>query len=232
LRSRQAAGATIALLGAIAFAAAFFRGATQRGPFEDGLLSAVLAYERALALFGFGFAVARQRPLTRVAIFLSLVAGIAAGIVSEGGLANSAFVADHLFVLKLPGPISAVMAGGGLALPLFLQKWTLPPLAAVLGFFVGLATGLASPAGDAIAFSTGAMTASLWVAFAPTLLCLPLHAPWARIFVRILGSWLIAIGVMLGGTQLIPPKLSPEEAPPPPPATLFPDERRDDFRQP
>jgi len=206
----QIAGVAVALLGAIAVAVAFRDGAAGRLPFEDGMVAAVRAYERALALLGMGLALSRQTVFARWSGVAALTAGMAGGVAGENDLANSAFVADHLFILALPGPTACVIAGLALALPLLLQEWALPVLAAALGLSVGLAIGLAAPAGNVLAFSAGGVSSGLWIAIAPALVFPSLQISWARIFTRILGSWLIAIGLLLGGVRLIASKPSPE----------------------
>jgi len=143
--------------------------------------------------------------------FLFAAVGIAGGLAGERSFADSEFVASHLLVLNLPGPLVCVLAGLALALPLTLQSWILPVLSAAAGILVGLAIGLATPAGEAIAFASGAALGGLWIAAIPALVFPPIRAGWARILTRIIGSWLIAIGVMLGGLRVIVAK--PELAP-------------------
>jgi len=245
----QAAGVAVALLGAVAFAVAFYQGGAERVPFEDGLLAAVFAYERVLALLGLGLALARPTAVVRWSSIIVLAVGIAGGIAEEGHFANSALVADHLFVLALPGPVACAIAGLALALPRILQTWLLPVFAAPLGFLVGIATGLAAPASDVLAFSAGGALGELWIAATPALLFQSLQGPWARIFTRILGSWLIAVGVLLGAVRLIaakpaaealpppatlqplPPSAIPEAVPPPASPGAFPRGGEDEFRQ-
>jgi hypothetical protein len=231
----QAAGAAIVLVGAGALAVIAHRGAAGRTPFEDGLLAAALAYDRALALFGMGLALARLPSLARSPSVVVLAIAIAAGIGGEGDLANSGFVAGHLSVIALPGPVACVIAGLLLALPLRPQKWILPILTTVSGFLVGLAIGLAAPAGEILAFGTGGTIGSLWFAVMPALLLPPLGITWARILVRILGSWLIAIGVMLGASRLIAAKPPVETLPLPSPAlsppAVAPHRGAEEFRQ-
>jgi hypothetical protein len=211
----------VALLGAIAVAVAYRDGAAARVPFEDGMVAAIRAYERALALLGMGLALSRLTVFPRWSGVAALTAGMAGGVAGENDLANSAFVADHLFILALPGPTACVIAGLALALPLLLQEWALPVLAAALGLSIGLAIGLAAPAGNVLAFSAGSVSSGLWIVITPALLFPWLQISWARIFTRILGSWLIAIGLLLGGVRLIASKPSPE-APPRPTMTQTP----------
>jgi hydrogenase/urease accessory protein HupE len=209
-------GVALALLGATALVVVLSKGPGERLPFEEGLLAAALAYERAFALLGLGLALARQPGPRRWLSFLVAAAGIASGIAGEYAFADSKFVAGHLLVLNLPGPLVCVLAGLALALPLSLQSWILPALAAAAGILVGLAIGLSTPAGEAVAFASGAALAGLSIAAIPVLVFPPIRAGWARILTRILGSWLIAIGVMLGGLRVITAK---PELPPLAPAS-------------
>jgi len=218
----QAAGVAVALLGAGALAVAIGRGPAGRSGIEDGLVSAVLAYERVLALLGMGLGAARQTGLPRWSSVVAVAVGIAAGIVGEADVANSTFVANHLFLIALPGPAASIVAGLGLAAPLQAQKWILPCMAAVIGGLIGLAIGFAAPAGEMLGFSTGATLGCLWIAATPALLLPPLRITWTRILVQILGSWLIAIGVMLGAARLIPATRPPEPLPVPSPALPMP----------
>jgi hydrogenase/urease accessory protein HupE len=192
------------------------RGPAARLPFEEGLLAAAVAYERAFALLGLGLALARQPGLGRWLSFVIAAGGVASGIAGEHAFANSEFVAGHLVILNLPGPLVCVVAGLALALPLSLQTWILPILSAAAGILVGLAIGLSTPANEAMAFASGAALGGLWIAAIPVLVFPPIRAGWARILTRIVGSWLIAIGVMLGGLRIIAVK--PELAPLPPPS--------------
>jgi hydrogenase/urease accessory protein HupE len=212
----------VALFGAITLMAAHVHGSAERSPFEEGLLTAIRAYERALALFGLGLALARQTVVPRWSSVAALTVGIAAGTAGEGNLANSALVGDPLFVLALPGPVACLIAGLALALPPILQKWLLPVFAAVVGCLIGIAIGLAAPAGSVFAFSAGGALAGLWIAVAPALLFQSAQRPWARILVRILGSWLIAIGLLLGGVRIIASKPPPPAFPPPATAEPLP----------
>ena len=177
----------------------------------------MVAYERAFALLGLGLALARQSPVGRWLSFLIAAGGMAVGIVAEYQVANSEFVAGHLFLLNLPGPLVCVLAGLALALPLRLQSWALPVLSGTVGILSGLAVGLAAPAGEFAAFTGGAALAGLWIAALPVLLFPTIRAGWARILTRIVGSWLIAIGLMLGGLRII--TAQPKLAPLPPPST-------------
>jgi len=164
-----------------------------------------------------GIAAARLGVVVCTAGVLMLAMGLAIGVVGEDWFANVPVVTDHLFLLSLPGPAACVLAGIGLALPDTLERLVLPPILGLAGILGGLAIGLAAPAIDRLGFVAGAGAVSLALTLIPMLVLAPLRAGWTRILVRIVGSWLIAIGVMLGGTRVIAAK-PPPALPPPPPA--------------
>jgi hydrogenase/urease accessory protein HupE len=199
-------------------AVAAYHGALERGPFEDGLLGAVRAYERMLAVLGLGLAASRQAVSLRWSSIGAFAAGSIVGIAGESGVANSAFVAGHLYVLTLPGPIACVIAGLALALPAAVQKWVLPVLAVISGVAIGMAVGFEAPGGTLLRFAAGGVLAGLWLVLIPALLLPLARGAWLRILTRILGSWLIAIGIMLGGVRVIGAKPKLEALPPPAPA--------------
>jgi hypothetical protein len=247
----QAAGVAVALLGTITLVVITHRSPGERLPIEEGLLSAAVAYERAFALLGFGLALARHSGLGRWLSLLIMAGGIASGVVGEADFANSSFVARHLFVLNLPGPLVCVIAGVALAVPLALQSWILPIFSAAVGILIGLGIGLAAPANELMAFAAGAALGSLSITAIPALLFPPIRAGWGRILTRIVGSWLIAIGVMLGGMRLVtakstlgalpsappaaaplPPTAVPEAVPPPEAPRLFKHGHENDLGQP
>src|SRR6202011_344401 len=55
----------------------------------------------------------------------------------------------------------------------------------------------------------------LWIAITPALFFRSLRGSWTRIFARIFGSWLIAVGILLGGVRLIAAKPAAQALPPP-----------------
>jgi hypothetical protein len=100
-----------------------------------------------------------------------------------------------------------------LAAPRLLRFLLLPPTAIVSGATLGLVVNLNDPSVEQWYYSAGAVLAGLWLVFPPLITWRHFERPWLVVPSRIFGSWLIAIGVMLAGVQLIP-----RPAPPPPPA--------------
>jgi hypothetical protein len=110
------------------------------------------------------------------------------------------------------GPAACVLVGIVLAAPRLVRFLLLPPTAIVSGATLGLVVNLNDPSVEQWYYSGGAVLAGLWLVFPPLITWRHFERPWLVIPSRIFGSWLIAIGVMLAGAQLIP-----RPAPPLPP---------------
>jgi hypothetical protein len=176
----------------------------EQGLIGNGILYTVSRYDQSLALAGLGCAVAlapRRWPLVAAFAF--------AGAIAFGGLAEShvaeAIAAEPALIdyLALIGPISCVTAGLALALPSGMGRWLLPLAAAGPGMGLGLVIVLDETSVEYWQFAAGVVFAGIALAAAPAVLLSGLRAPWVTVASRILGGWLIAIGLMLGGAKLI-----------------------------
>lgn len=113
------------------------------------------------------------------------------------------------------------MAGLALAVPRRGRAAVVLPVATFLGFQLGVAVRLQGPGLDDGGFTGAAIIAALWLTVGITLTWRLMERPWLRVGGRILGSWLIAIGLMLSGAALAPRRSPPVAAPPPPPSDEF-----------
>lgn len=187
---------------------------------ERGGLAVVLSYQRLLPLLGFGCALALMR--SWVAAFgaalgvLGLYLGFMAREVLVAAVISGPAIGGRL---GLPGPISCLAAGLVLAAPEGLRSWLLPPAAIIIGAMLAVAIKLVDPSFHDPNFLRGAIAASLWLIAAVVLTGQLIDRPWFRIAIRILGSWLIAIGLMLGAAILVP-RVPGGDAPRAPPASL------------
>lgn len=108
----------------------------------------------------------------------------------------------------LPGPIACAAIGLALAASGRLRSWLLPPTAIIIGAMLAIGIELVDPNSDDPNFLRGAIAASLWLIATVVSIARLSDRPWFRIAIRILGSWLIAIGLMLGTAVLLPrPKI-------------------------
>jgi hypothetical protein len=77
-------------------------------------------------------------------------------------------------------------------------------VAIIIGAMLAIGIKLVDPSFHDPNFIRGAIAASLWLVAVPGLTGRLLDRPWFRIATRIFGSWLIAIGLILGASILIP----------------------------
>src|SRR5206468_7950249 len=101
------------------------------------------------------------------------------------------------------GPLCCVIAGIMLATARRLRLWIMPAATALCGAALGFLAALHDPTLGDPRFAGGAAAAGLWLgAAAPAFLRL-FDLSWLRIGGRILASWLIAIGLLLGGSKFV-----------------------------
>lgn len=164
---------------------------TGLGPVYDGIGHLVLTLEDlvpviALALLaGLGGAVSGRRIL-----FLLPAAWLAGGIV--GTLAGSApsFPVAAVSLLVL-----GVLTAADLRLP----TWAVTALAAALGLVHGLFNGIALREGAGILGLLGIAVALFVLTALTASLVVSLRRPWTRIAVRVAGSWVAAMGLLMIG---------------------------------
>jgi hypothetical protein len=172
----------------------------------DGFLYTLRNYGVALPLLGLGFAV-RAPDIVQSGI------GVAALVVGMGlsFFLTDSFFANHpgLLMLFVKHPVgNAVMcsaAGLALLLPGAVRTWFVPVAALASGCAFGIFITLDSPGDDGWAwFFIAAALSGLMIFVAATAIRHALERPWFAVVGRILGSWLIAIGLMLSGLALAP----------------------------
>jgi hypothetical protein len=172
---------------------------------ERGGISVILSYERALPLLGLGCALTLMRPwqaaLGAVLAVLGLWLGFAARDWLIPVIVSGPPTAGRL---GLPGPISCLAAGLILAVPERHRPWLLPPVAIIIGAMLAIGIKLVDPSLHDPNFLRGAIAASVWLVVVLGSTGQLVNRPWFRIALRILGSWLIAIGLMLGAVILLP----------------------------
>ena len=171
---------------------------------EQGALSVLLSYPRLLPLLGLGCALGfATRRAAAVAAVLGIV-GLWLGFAFRDALINAVISGPAATArLGLPGPISCLFVGLLLASPQRLRSWLLPPTAIVAGAMLAIAVKLADPSFHDPDYIRGAIAAAAWSVAAVGLTIYAYRRPWLAIATRILGSWLIAIGLMLGASLLL-----------------------------
>ena len=207
----------MAALGLVAVAAAAL--IANQSPLARWMLTETLAPARILPLIGLGaaFALIGLRALTAALALFGL--GIVAGIVGQDRLLAILDMlpraATHLF---FTGPISYLAAGVALVAAARWREWLAPAAALIVGAMLALTIKLTDPSLHEPAYTWTPVLIAFWIVAAVTLTLRAFRRGWFTIFGRILGSWLLAIGLLYGGASLVPPKRQPPPAMALPPA--------------
>jgi hypothetical protein len=188
--------------------------------FRWWIFSSVLAPERVLPLIGVGVALALVGFRYYVAALALFGSGIIVGFLAKDWLL-SAFetipqAANHQF---LTAPICSVAVGFTLMLPsVRLRSWLLPFAAVVIGALLAVAIKITDPNVDDIVIPLTGAVIGIWIVVAISLTVRTFRRDWFWMPARILGSWLVAIGILYGGVSLAPkhnlPVLPPVAATP------------------
>ncbi len=209
-------GPAIAALGLIVIGAT--AATAGRSPLARWTVIETLAPANVLPLVALGAAVALISARGMVVAFGFFVLGMGSGLFAEDALLRLLDKipgsATHLF---LTGPMSYLSAGAALVVSTRWRTFVAPPAAAVSGAMVGLTIMISDPSSHDPAYTWTPVLIALWTVLAVALCLRGFWREWFLVFGRILGSWMLAIGLLYGGASLIPQK-----APPLPPAATPP----------
>jgi hypothetical protein len=213
-----------ALAGLFGIAVVVLLPVARESPLARWTLANTLAPERVLPLIGLGalFGLVGIRALA--AAFLLFALGIIAGLTAEDRLLRLLDVvpqaATHLF---LTGPISYLAVGVALAAGTWPRAVLAPIAALVFGTMLGLVIRLTDPSLHEPAYTWTPVLIAFWIIAAVSLTIRAFWRGWFPIFGRILGSWLLAIGLLYGGAMLVTKRQPSLAAPPPNFNRPFPD---------
>jgi urease accessory protein len=168
------------------------------GPFAGGILHPLETPAHLLLLTGLGLLLGRTPPF-RLGRFLGFFAPLAAmGILLT--LADHAAPVPVILTAALATGVGALLASG----------WSSPrvldaALLAIGGFVIGLDSGFVNPSplvvakvlfGNWVSLLVITGYLAFYVSFLPP-------APWVRIGIRVLGSWLVAISLLVPATSAL-----------------------------
>jgi hypothetical protein len=228
---RNWSGPALAVLGLAAIAAAALLPGLRESPLGRWTLMETLAPARVLPLIGLGAAFGLLAGRAFIAALLLFGIGIVIGMVAEDRLLwvldSVPRAATDLF---MTGPISYLAAGAALVAS---KKWrSIVALAAaiIVGAMQALMIKLTDPSLHEPVFTWTPVLISVWIVVSVSLTLRVFRREWFIIAGRILGSWLIAIGLLYGGASLVPNRglLVPPSTGPlnPPDSTPLPGDRR------
>lgn len=177
------------------------------------ILNSALSPERVLPLVGLGLATAlvsvRLGVLTLVALLLGEVVGALLYDRFLGVMAGVRGATTHAF---LTAPFSMLIIGVVLVVSGRFRTWTIPAAALLIGALLAVVTKLTDPTLNDLRIPLSGTIIALWIIVAVGLIGRIFPPAWYTIGVRILGSWLVAIGLLLGGTAIAtkPPTAMPQ----------------------
>ena len=177
--------------------------ASDRHDVEAGFFYAALRFDQSLPLVGLGFLLAPAAPREIAAYSMLLVAGLGLGGIAADRLA-AAIEADFTMIryVFLVGPTYCVVTGLALLAPAALRTWTVPAAAMSAGAVLGLGIGGGYLGLADAEFAAGVLLAGACAVVLPLLLLRRFAGAWHGIAGRIFGSWLVAIGLMVGALEL------------------------------
>jgi hypothetical protein len=207
----------LAALGLFAIATLALLPAANQNPLTRWLLTETLAPARVLPLIGLGVAFALVGARLFMAALVLFACGIAGGLRAEYWLLWTLDLipgaATHLFLAE---PINYLAAGAALIASTRWRNYVAPIAAVVFGATLALTTRLTDPSLHESAFTVAPVLIAFWIVIAVSLTLRAFRRGWFLIFSRILGSWLIAIGILYGGASLVPKREPPPPTIPPP----------------
>jgi hypothetical protein len=198
-------GPALAVIGVIAIAVVALLPVAEQAPLCRWILTSVLTPERVLPSIGFGVAISLVNARTLAAACLLFALGTGVGFAGENHLLRLLDVtpqaSTHLF---LTSPISYLAVGAALASSSRQRVWLLPVAASIFGAMQAVMIKLTDPSLHEPAFTWTPVLIAVWIIAAISLTVRAFWRDWFSIFSRILGSWLLAIGLLYGGASLVP----------------------------
>ncbi len=170
-----------------------------RGVFLGALLHPLTALDHGFALIAVGLLAGQQGWPDARAIITAVVLGLALGAGPPLVLGVTAGAPPWVTSVNLGSLlVLGVLVAAARRLPLAL----LAAVAGLVGFSHGLENGLDLAAHGAPARAMVGVTSAGLVTAPVAAVVTTLRAGWARIAVRVVGSWIAAIGLMMLGVQL------------------------------
>ena len=209
-------GATLLGIGLIGSGAIALSAAASSTSLGGWILSEVLAPQRTLPIVALGVAFGLTGLRSLVAGFVLFGLGLIGGFAGQDSLLwlldKIPQAATYLF---LTNPICYLASGLALIASSRLRGIVVPSAAAIFGAMLALLIRMTDPSLHEPAFTWAPIGTALWLIATAAFTVRILWRDWFPIFGRILGSWMLAIGLLYGGASLVAPRNSPDLPPPP-----------------
>lgn len=186
------------------------------GFLELGALFTLSVYDLALAMLGLalGAAMAETRRdfATVIAIFLGVLVVMLTFFDPIFGLILSSPLGEVLYLIA---PTAVMLTGASLWLTGRYRQWAVMLAAGVVAFSFSLFVGLDDIGVGLVDFAFGTVMSALWLVLAPALMLRHFRGPWLKIPSRIVGSWLVVIGIIVLVSLYVPMPLKTPALPDP-----------------
>lgn len=205
-------GPLLATFGAGFLAIALLRHPPSANAVSAWVLASVLTVPVVLPLVGLGSVLALLPSVFMLCGAGAFLVGLVAGEFLSGDLvpwfATASGVSRHLYMTV---PFSSVAVGLLLISPGVIRKALVVPGALTAGIMLTVTAKLTDPTLHDRVVPRLAALIGIWIVVSALLTLRSVRRNWFHIPVRILGSWLLASGLLFGGAALV--ATSPEEAP-------------------
>jgi len=219
-RTTDRVGIGLVGIGIVTIIAIALHPASGRSLAESGALAVALGFGRALPLIGLGVAAGLSRDREAVACGILFAIGFTAGFVEKDDMLSALAGPGETYRVFLVDPLASLTMGLGLAIPGAFRRYALPFVALIVGCLFALSMKLNSPDPTSAMFPTGGAAVAAWLLATSALFSRQRTARWLQIAFRIFGSWLIAIGLLLGGAAVVQRSAVDSAAPSLPPPTV------------
>ena len=173
--------------------------------FELGFLFTLSIYDLVLAMLGISVAVGMASSRCEIYAVIACFLGVMAPMMLAFDPIFHAILQSPLGeALFLIAPIAVMLAGVVLWLPARARRIGAPLAAGVVGFSLSLFIGLDDFGIGIQEFTLTAVLGALWILLAPGLLLRNFRGPWLTIPARIIGSWLVVIGIIVMVSLYVP----------------------------
>ncbi|WP_159947141.1 hypothetical protein [Rhizobium sp. 18065] len=173
--------------------------------FELGFLFTLSIYDLVLAMLGISVAVGMAGSRREIYLIVACFLGVMAPMMLAFDPIFHAILQSPLGeTLFLIAPIAVMLAGVVLWLPARARRIGAPLAAGVVGFSLSLFIGLDDFGIGIQEFTLTAVLGALWILLAPGLLLRNFRGPWLTIPARIIGSWLVVIGIIVMVSLYVP----------------------------
>lgn len=175
------------------------------GFLELGALFTFSVYDLALAMLGLSLGAAMVGTRREFGWIIGVFLGVLVVMLSFFDTIFGAILSSPLGeVLYLIAPAAVISTGLSLWLVGPWRRWAVMVAAGLVAFSFSLFVGLDDIGVGLLDFASGTVISALWLVLAPGLMLRHFRGPWLVIPSRIVGSWLIVIGIIVLVSLYVP----------------------------